>query len=75
MTKEGSTSWIVKEARMFTVFCIDCEGPIRLESKPTEGEIILCSGCGTEMEVINLEPTELDWVYLEPKVSHEEWSL
>jgi hypothetical protein len=25
--------------------------------------------------VINLEPTELDWVYLEPKVSHEEWSL
>jgi lysine biosynthesis protein LysW len=36
------------------------------------GEIILCSSCGTELEVINLEPTELDWVYLDPIASGEE---
>jgi lysine biosynthesis protein LysW len=51
---------------MYTVFCIDCEKPIRLESQPKQGEIIVCPSCGTELEVINVEPTELDWVYLDP---------
>jgi lysine biosynthesis protein LysW len=51
---------------MFTVLCIDCENVINLESAPKEGEILYCSSCGTELEVISVEPTELDWVYLEP---------
>ena len=51
---------------MVTVFCIECERAIDLESRPKEGEILLCSSCGAELEVINLEPTELDWVYLDP---------
>lgn len=56
---------------MITVFCIDCQQPIHLESQPVEGEIIHCPSCGTELEVINLEPTELDWVYLAPVVNQE----
>ena len=51
---------------MVTVFCIECEQAINLESQPESGEILLCSSCGAELEVINLEPTELDWVYLDP---------
>ena len=51
---------------MVTVFCIECENAINLESQPEKGEILSCSSCGTELEVINLEPTELDWVYLAP---------
>lgn len=57
---------------MVTVFCIDCEQAINLESKPVQGGMIFCSGCGTELEVINLEPTELDWVYLDPIGSEED---
>ena len=51
---------------MVTVHCIACEQAIYLETQPEQGEIILCSSCGVELEVINLEPTELDWVYLDP---------
>lgn len=51
---------------MVTVFCIECEQAIKIESQLKEGEIVYCSNCGAELEVINLEPTELDWAYLDP---------
>jgi alpha-aminoadipate carrier protein LysW len=51
---------------MITVFCIDCDRPIKLESRPTEGELILCPSCGTDLEVIGVDPVELDWAYLKP---------
>ncbi|MFN2272222.1 MAG: lysine biosynthesis protein LysW [Anaerolineae bacterium] len=51
---------------MVTVFCIECEQAIKIDSRLEEGEIVYCSHCGAELEVINLEPTELDWVYLDP---------
>ena len=51
---------------MVTVFCIDCEEPIRLDSRPMVGDVVLCCNCGTEYEVINADPIELDWTYLEP---------
>jgi alpha-aminoadipate carrier protein LysW len=51
---------------MVTVFCIECEQAINLESQLEEGVILCCASCGAELEVISLEPTELDWVYLDP---------
>jgi lysine biosynthesis protein LysW len=51
---------------MITVYCIDCEQEIRLETRPVEGEVLFCSNCGAEFEVISVEPIELDWVFLEP---------
>lgn len=60
------------EDSMITVYCIDCEQPIRLESRPVEGEILLCSNCGTDFEVISVEPIELDWAYLQPVEREEE---
>jgi alpha-aminoadipate carrier protein LysW len=56
---------------MVTVFCIECDQAIDLESQPVVGEILMCSSCGAELEVINLEPTELDWVYLDPITSRD----
>jgi alpha-aminoadipate carrier protein LysW len=56
---------------MVTVFCIECEQAIELDSQLKEGEIVYCSNCGAELEVINLEPTELDWVYLDPVRSED----
>ena len=58
---------------VITVFCIDCENPIKLESRPAEGELIVCSSCGTELEVIGVEPVELDWAYLEPIDREADW--
>jgi alpha-aminoadipate carrier protein LysW len=61
-----------KEVPMVKVYCIDCEQPITLERQPREGEIIVCPSCGTELEVIGVEPTELDWLYLNPLRSEED---
>lgn len=51
---------------MSTVFCIDCEQPIKLDSRPREGERILCPSCGAELEVISVGPVELDWACFDP---------
>ena len=58
---------------MITVFCIDCDRPIKLESRPVVGEVIFCSSCGTELEVISIDPVELDWAFLEPIEQEADW--
>jgi len=55
------------------VFCMDCNHPIKLESRPKVGDTITCSGCGAELEIINVEPVELDWAYLEPVADDDDW--
>jgi alpha-aminoadipate carrier protein LysW len=59
---------------MITVSCIDCDKPIKLPFRPLLGDIISCSHCGAELEVIDVNPVELDWAYLEPDEDEdEEW--
>jgi alpha-aminoadipate/glutamate carrier protein LysW len=48
---------------MIKVNCPDCEEPILLKGKLTLGQRVTCSACGSELEVISLDPPELDWVY------------
>jgi lysine biosynthesis protein LysW len=51
---------------VIVVPCIDCRHSIKLISRPVEGEFIICPNCGVELEVIGVEPVELDWAYLAP---------
>lgn len=60
-------------SKMVTVHCIDCEQPIRLTFKPVVGQIINCSSCQAELEVIGINPLEVDWAYFEPE-EEEDWS-
>ncbi|NLB83447.1 MAG: lysine biosynthesis protein LysW [Synergistaceae bacterium] len=39
-----------------TVQCIVCEGDVPLPGTLMEGELLTCSDCGTELEVITLNP-------------------
>jgi lysine biosynthesis protein LysW len=48
------------------IHCLDCHQLIQLTEQPASGTIIVCATCGTELEIINLDPPELDWVYLQP---------
>ncbi len=50
------------------VTCPECEGDLTLND-PMLGEIVPCPDCGSELEVISLEPLELD---LAPEVE-EDW--
>ncbi len=41
--------------------CPQCGKDIAVGSHPTIGKIFQCEGCGAELEVVWLEPVELDW--------------
>lgn len=41
--------------------CPECESWVTLPKDAIEGERVVCSGCGEQLEIINLEPPELDY--------------
>jgi alpha-aminoadipate/glutamate carrier protein LysW len=51
-----------------TAHCPECDNAITIE-KPLRGEIVVCSDCGTELEVVSEEPFVLD---LAPQ-EEEDW--
>ena len=51
---------------MATTFCLDCEAAVRLPEPLRIGQRIACAACGTEMEVVEISPLELDWAFEEP---------
>ena len=57
--------------------CPDCGEMVRVGSRPKEGLRFTCSNCGASLEIINLEPLELDWAYddFEPdwESDEDEW--
>lgn len=52
---------------MSMALCPECDETIRLPGSPALGRRFACLNCGVELELINLEPVELDWVYSEPE--------
>ena len=54
---------MVSTSKKVTVKCLDCEHPIELGFQPVEGQIITCPECEAELEVISVEPMELDFYY------------
>lgn len=46
-------------------YCPDCDARITLKS-PQLGQQVICRACGTELEVVDLSPLELDWALDEP---------
>jgi alpha-aminoadipate carrier protein LysW len=54
---------------MSTVTCPECAAEIKLEEGTEVGEILVCSDCGVDLEVIALEPAA---VQLAPR-EEEDW--
>ncbi|MCI0551658.1 MAG: lysine biosynthesis protein LysW [Anaerolineae bacterium] len=54
---------------MSTVTCPECAAEINLEEGTEIGEIIVCSDCGVDLEVIALNPAS---VQLAPR-EEEDW--
>jgi len=48
--------------------CPNCGRMINLEAEILEGQRVTCSKCGVELEVINLEPPEVDWMFGESQL-------
>ena len=49
--------------RLTTALCLECEEPIELESGLFYGQVITCTTCRSEMEIIGLNPVKLEFFY------------
>jgi lysine biosynthesis protein LysW len=43
--------------------CPDCDEKIVLQSPSRLGQKLTCPHCDADLEVISVDPLELDWVY------------
>jgi lysine biosynthesis protein LysW len=41
--------------------CVSCGAQIKVGNKPALGQQFRCPNCGDTMEVVWLDPVELDW--------------
>ena len=48
---------------MATSECPSCGAMVNVGSNPRMGQRVVCKECDTELEVVWLEPIELDWLY------------
>jgi alpha-aminoadipate carrier protein LysW len=60
---------IIGEKIMLIVSCPECAAEISLEDKTEISEIIVCSDCGVDLEVIALDPAAVQLAPME----QEDW--
>lgn len=63
---------------MFTTYCPDCDARIQISPEVEVGTILECPTCGVALEVISLEPLELDLalgfsIDYDPEDKVDEW--
>ena len=56
---------------MPTGTCPECDADVHVDLDTDKGEIVSCEECGTELEVVGLDPIELDVAAVEEE--EEEW--
>jgi lysine biosynthesis protein LysW len=54
---------IARRHDMVKAECPACNTNVNLGGKPKMGQRLKCNSCGTELEVVWLDPVELDWPY------------
>ena len=47
---------------MPTGICPECEADVYVETDADKGDHLACDECGTELEIVGLDPIELDIV-------------
>ena len=47
---------------MPTGTCPECEAEVHVETDADKGEIVDCDDCGLQLEIVGLDPVELDVV-------------
>ncbi len=45
--------------------CVECGAQIELADNVMQGEIVTCGDCGTELEVVSVDPLQLDLAPME----------
>jgi alpha-aminoadipate carrier protein LysW len=50
---------------MEVINCIACDTEISLKQSPKMGMLVTCASCGAELEVVWLDPLEVDWPFID----------
>ena len=45
---------------MPTAVCPECEEKVYVDAESDQGDIVSCEECGSDLEVVGLDPVELD---------------
>lgn len=45
---------------MPTAICPECDEEVYVDAESEQGDIVSCDECGTDLEVVGLDPVELD---------------
>jgi alpha-aminoadipate/glutamate carrier protein LysW len=55
--------------------CPGCDEDIHIPGRPTLGQLVTCEHCGSQFEVISVQPLELDWAFdeLEDDEDSDDW--
>jgi len=53
--------------------CPSCGEWVKLPDHPKIGQKITCLECEADLEVIEVNPVELDWVFMEDDLDDEDW--
>jgi len=61
----GKAVNIMEEQILKTVTCPDCENGISVIDGVEDGDILVCEKCGVELEIINTDPIEVDYLYVQ----------
>jgi len=54
------------------VECLSCNEEIQIPTKKKIGDLIICTKCAAEMEIVDLEPIQVDWPYYEEDYTGED---
>ena len=57
---------------MAIAYCPDCDGRITINPSPRVGKRLTCPHCDADLEIIAVDPVELDWVYEESDADWED---
>ena len=57
---------------MPTGTCPECDADVHVDTDSDKGDTVACEECGTELEVVGLDPLELDIVEEEDGLDEDE---
>ncbi len=52
--------------------CPSCDEDVRIMGRPRLGQIISCPRCGSKLEVVSVNPVELDWAFEDDELEEDE---
>ncbi|MBN1641067.1 MAG: lysine biosynthesis protein LysW [Anaerolineae bacterium] len=62
----------MSESRVVKAICPDCGEEITLHGNVRLGQEVVCPHCDAELEVVEIDPLELDWAYDDGDYEDEE---